>query len=92
MTDPGSLLDTVRSLILDFQEMELETGVPRRLQIETVPGKATVCIGVRRGGKSTYLYQLIARLLEQGVPSPEHPLSQLLRRPAAPPAARATSA
>ena len=55
-------------MILDFQEMELQTGVPRRLRIETVPGKATVCIGVRRSGKSTYLYQSIARLLEQGVP------------------------
>ena len=31
-------------------------------------GKATVCIGVRRSGKSTYLYQLIARLLERGIP------------------------
>ncbi len=54
-------------MILDYQEMKLPTGVPRRLRIETVPGKATVCIGVRRGGKSTYLYQVIARLLEQGV-------------------------
>ena len=44
--------------------MELPTGVPRRVRIETVPGKATVCIGVRRSGKSTYLYQVIARLLE----------------------------
>ena len=68
MIDSGSFLDTLKSLILDYQEMELATGVPRRLRIETVPGKATVCIGVRRSGKSTYLYQLIARLLEQGVP------------------------
>ena len=67
MTDSGPLLETIKSLILDFQEMELETGVPRRLRIETVPGKATVRIGVRRSGKSTYLYQSIARLLEQGV-------------------------
>ena len=68
MIDSGSFLDTLRSMILDFQEMELPTGVPRRLRIETVAGKATVCIGVRRSGKSTYLYQLISRLLEQGVP------------------------
>ena len=68
MPDAGPLLETIKSMILDFQEMALETRVPRRLRIETVPGKATVCIGVRRSGKSTYLYQLIARLLEQGVP------------------------
>ncbi|MCY4481370.1 MAG: ATP-binding protein [Spirochaetaceae bacterium] len=67
MIDSGSLIEALKSMILDYQEMKLPTGVPRRLRIETVPGKATVCIGVRRGGKSTYLYQVIARLLEQGV-------------------------
>lgn len=55
------------SIILDFQEARLETGVPRRLQMESVRGKASVCIGVRRSGKSTYLYQVIERLLSSGV-------------------------
>ena len=36
--------------------------------METVPGKATVCIGVRRSGKSTFLFQVIQRLLDSGVP------------------------
>ncbi|MCK5243466.1 ATP-binding protein [bacterium] len=58
---------TIKSIILDFQEMKLETGVSRRLSIRTVPGKATVCIGVRRSGKSTYLYQIIERFLKRGV-------------------------
>jgi predicted AAA+ superfamily ATPase len=62
------MIETIKSIILDFQETRLETGVPRRLQIETVPGKAVVCIGVRRCGKSTYLFQIIRRLLEAGVP------------------------
>jgi len=61
------MFETLRSIILDFQEMKLETGVPRRLKIETVPSKATVVIGVRRSGKSTYLFQVIQRLLNQGV-------------------------
>jgi predicted AAA+ superfamily ATPase len=60
--------EILKSIILDFQEAELETGVPRRLNIESVPGKATVCIGVRRAGKSTYLFQRIRSLLENGVP------------------------
>ena len=47
------MIETIKSIILDFQESRLETGVPRRLRIETVPGKAAVCIGVRRSGKST---------------------------------------
>jgi len=62
------MLDVLQSIILDFQEVELDVGVPRRLEIETVLNKATVCIGVRRSGKSTYLFQVINRLLDGGVP------------------------
>lgn len=62
------MLDTLKSVLLDFQEMKLETGTPRRLHIETAPKKASVCIGVRRSGKSTFLYQIIQRLLDHGVP------------------------
>jgi len=62
------LIDALKSIILDYQEVRLETGVPRRLKVETVPHKATVCIGVRRSGKSTYLFQVMERLLNQGVP------------------------
>ena len=62
------MIETIKSIILDFQETPLETGVPRRLSIETVRGKAAVCIGVRRGGKSTYMFQIIQRLLDSGVP------------------------
>lgn len=61
------MIETIKSIILDFQESRLETGVPRRLSIETVQGKATVCIGVRRSGKSTYMFQVIQRLLDSGV-------------------------
>jgi len=62
------MLETIKAILLDFQEMRLETGVPRRLHIETVSGKATVCIGVRRSGKSTYLFQVVQRLLDGGIP------------------------
>jgi len=61
------MIDTIKSIILDFQEAPLETGVPRRLHVESVRGKATVCIGVRRSGKSTYLFQVIQGLLDGGV-------------------------
>ena len=62
------MIETIKSIILDFQETRLETGVPRRLRIEAVHGKAAVCIGVRRSGKSTYMFQVIQRLLDGGVP------------------------
>ena len=67
MAPTGPSLETLRTMILDFQESRLQTGVPRRVRIETVAGKATVCIGVRRGGKSTLLFQVIERLLADGV-------------------------
>ena len=67
MTSSATLTDMIKTLILDFHESRPDTGVPRRLRIETVPGKATVCIGVRRSGKSTYMLQTIQRLLKSGV-------------------------
>ena len=62
------MIEILKSIILDFQEFELETGVPRHLKVCAIPGKATVCIGVRRSGKSTYLFQVIKQLLDEGVP------------------------
>jgi len=62
------MLDTLKSILLDFQEAPLETGVLRRMRLEPVRGKAAVCIGVRRSGKSTYMYQRIQQLIDRGVP------------------------
>lgn len=66
---PGDylMLETVKAIILDFQEYMFETGTPRNLNIEAVPGKAAICIGVRRSGKSTLMLQIIQRLLDKGV-------------------------
>jgi len=61
------MLEILKTAILDFQENQLNTGVLRRLEVETVPGKATVYMGVRRSGKSTFLYQIVQRLLDSGV-------------------------
>ncbi|MCU0665222.1 MAG: ATP-binding protein [Myxococcota bacterium] len=61
------MLETLKTLILDFQESQLDVGVPRRTRLETVRGKAAVCIGVRRSGKSTYLFQQVRRLRDAGV-------------------------
>lgn len=52
---------------MDFQELNLETGVLRELKISHVKGKATICIGVRRSGKSTLMFQYIEKLLGEGV-------------------------
>lgn len=58
----------IKALLLDFLEMPLNTGSARELQIEPVLGKVTVCVGVRRCGKSTYLFQIMQSLLDNGVP------------------------
>ena len=61
------MADSLRDILLDFQEAELVTGVPRRIDVTPIPGKATVCIGPRRAGKSTFLFQLVRKLLDRGV-------------------------
>ena len=62
------MIETLKEMILDFQEFDLLTGVPRRVKVTPVHGKATVCIGVRRSGKSTFMFQLMQRLFDGGVP------------------------
>lgn len=61
------IINTLREVILDHQELEQPTGVPRRTHISTLPNKATLCIGVRRCGKSTFMSQLMRGLTEAGV-------------------------
>ena len=61
------MLEILKTIILDFQEYRFETGTPRNLQLEQVPGKAAICIGVRRSGKSTLMLQIIQRLLDNGI-------------------------
>ncbi len=61
------MIDTLKEIILDFQEAELPTSVPRRVAVTPVSGKATVCIGVRRSGKTTFMSQIMKRLIGSGV-------------------------
>ncbi len=72
------MIDTLQEIILDFQENDLRIGVPRRLAVTSLPGKAMVCIGslpgkamvcigVRRSGKSTFMFQTIQHLWQTGV-------------------------
>lgn len=60
------MLELLKQIILDNQDDEFRPGEPRLVDIAAVPGKATVCIGPRRSGKSTYLFQRIHMLLDQG--------------------------
>ena len=53
------MLELLKEIIVDFQERPLITGVPRQVQIKHISGKASIYIGVRRSGKSTFMFQLI---------------------------------
>jgi predicted AAA+ superfamily ATPase len=61
------MLDVIKKIILEFHESRPETGVPRHLSAPTMSGKATVFIGVSRSGKSTFLFQIIKKLLDDGI-------------------------
>lgn len=43
--------------------------VPRDIEIFPVPRKATIIMGIRRSGKSTWQHEKIAALLDSGVPN-----------------------
>jgi len=56
------LLETLKEIILDNQETELFTGSLRHIEMPNLQGKASICIGVRRCGKSTLLNQKIKEI------------------------------
>jgi uncharacterized protein len=63
--------ETLR-LIIAQQQHNLRSQFPivtRDIQIATVPRKATVIIGVRRSGKSTWQHEKIEALLDDGIPA-----------------------
>lgn len=59
--------ETLKEIILDFQVGSFFTGINRRLSYEIVPHKAFICMGVRRCGKSTLLFQIIESLEKRGI-------------------------
>lgn len=42
------MLEKIKGIILDSQDFADDTGIPRQLNIEAIPGKATICMGVHR--------------------------------------------
>lgn len=61
------MIEILKEIILDSQALVEDTGVPRHLNVERIKGKATVCIGVRRSGKSTFMRQIMAQLIADGI-------------------------
>lgn len=65
------MIDLIKELILDSRSGPHFIGTPRRLKVTPVQKKASVIIGVRRSGKSTYLNQIVNNLLSEGI-APEN--------------------
>jgi uncharacterized protein len=61
------MVKQIQELILDAQEQSFFTGVRRQTVIIPVANKATVIMGVRRCGKSTFLHQVIKQLYDKGI-------------------------
>jgi uncharacterized protein len=60
----GELID---GLIADFQERDLPRVTARALSLPELPGKADVVVGMRRSGKTYFLYQQINERLASGI-------------------------
>jgi uncharacterized protein len=55
-------LEILKEIILSSQELKRETGISRQLDFHAIRNKASVFIGVRRSGKTTYLHQIMNKL------------------------------
>ena len=64
----ASTKDILKQIIVDNQSRFDEHYIPRDLDIERIPRKATVVIGVRRCGKTTLLDEYAQSLLASGIP------------------------
>lgn len=58
----------IDQLIADFHERELPDMTRRQARLPWLPGKVDSVIGVRRSGKTWFLYQVMRELLQEGLP------------------------
>jgi uncharacterized protein len=63
----NQILSVVKSLILDEQATGYAPTTRRRSELKSLPGKAAICVGVRRCGKSTVMRQIMEKLEKSGV-------------------------
>ncbi len=58
----------LEQLIVDFHERPLPTPTHREMELPALSGKIDAVIGMRRTGKTWFLFQTMQRYLEQGIP------------------------
>ncbi len=57
----------IQTIIADFNERPLPELTSRFSTLHSFPGKAQAIIGMRRAGKTWFLYQQMSELLQQGI-------------------------
>lgn len=58
----------IEQLIADFYERALPPLTRRHIQLPWLPGKIDTVVGMRRSGKTWFLYQVISELIDKGIP------------------------
>jgi predicted AAA+ superfamily ATPase len=64
----GPIRDIVRQKLVDALTFELPSLTRREAKVPAIPGKAHSIIGMRRAGKTWFLYQCLQDRLERGAP------------------------
>ena len=64
----GQLRELIRRKIIDAQSMAVPQLTRRQIHVPKVPGKAIAVIGMRRAGKTTFLWQIIGDRIASGTP------------------------
>lgn len=57
----------IEQIILDFRERPFPISHPRIAQLPLLPGKVDTVIGIRRAGKTYFVYQILQDLLDKGI-------------------------
>ncbi|MCK5863463.1 MAG: ATP-binding protein [Candidatus Hydrogenedentes bacterium] len=64
----GQYVPVIRQKITDSLKVPLPIFTERDIHLPRIPGKAMVVIGMRRSGKTTFLWQCLASKIKSGVP------------------------
>ena len=64
----GQLRQLLRQKILDAEAAPIPPFTLRDIHVPAVPNKAIAVIGMRRTGKTTFLWQIMANRIAAGTP------------------------
>lgn len=72
MREGGAMEPLLERLIAEFHERELPQPTPRNVKLPWLPGKADAVVGMRRSGKTWFLYRVVQDRVAAGIPKEHH--------------------